>query len=303
MIKQTLYFSNPAYLSLASEQLVIKTILDGGEQQEQTRPIEDIAMIILDHAQITLTQKLLAFLTQNNVAIVSCDDKHHPIGLMLPLDTHTLQSQRFQAQIDASQALKKNLWQQTIVAKIQNQSNLLQKRKIAYTKIQTWANEVKTGDTTNVEAKAAAYYWNHLFPHINKFTRGREDAPPNNLLNYGYAILRASVARALVASGLLPTLGIHHKNKYNAYCLADDIMEPYRPFVDNIVCHIVDTQTPNEYAQITKVHKALLFQINALDIVIDGEKRPLMIGLQRSTASLVACYEGKARKIIYPHFH
>jgi CRISPR-associated protein Cas1 len=172
-----------------------------------------------------------------------------------------------------------------------------------------WAGEVKSGDADNMEARAAVYYWKNLFPDIEGFVRGREEMPPNNLLNYGYAILRAVVARALVASGLLPTLGIHHHNRYNAYCLADDIMEPYRPFVDKLVVEIVtvaSTSLSDRYLslqlELTKEIKSQLLQIPVLDVKINGQRSPLMIAVGQTTASLAKCFLGESRKIAYPCF-
>jgi CRISP-associated protein Cas1 len=161
-----------------------------------------------------------------------------------------------------------------------------------------YAREVKSGDTENHEAKAAAYYWKNLFPEFLSFTRHREGDPPNNLLNYGYAILRALVARSIVGSGLLPTLGIFHRNQYNAYCLADDIMEPYRPFVDKVVCGIVGGN--GRFLDMTPNMKKELLGIPAMDVMMDGERSPLMNAVQRTTASLARCFEGKAKKLLYP---
>ena len=252
MIKRTLCFSNPAYLSLKNAQMVIKLPevekADVAElikaEAVRTIPIEDIGVVVLDNRQITITQGLAESLLENNCAIITCDSTHLPVGLMLPLCGNTTQSERFRAQIDASLPLKKQLWQQTVQCKIRNQAAVLQNTRNAIVKnMLVWAGEVKSGDSDNLEGRAAAYYWRNLFPDILGFTRDREGVPPNNLLNYGYAILRAVVARALVGSGLLPTLGIHHHNRYNAYCLADDIMEPYRPYVDALVCQLVATDT------------------------------------------------------------
>ena len=173
---------------------------------------------------------MLVKLLSNNTAVITCDNTHHPVGLQLSLEGHTLQSQKFNAQIHAPLPLKKQLWQQTVAAKITNQACLLQQQRQQHTYLLKLAATVKSADSDNCEAQAAVYYWKHLFPEFLSFRRDRFGLPPNNLLNYGYAILRATVALALVASGLLPTLGIHHRNQYNAYCLADDIMEPYRPF-------------------------------------------------------------------------
>jgi CRISPR-associated protein Cas1 len=297
MIKRTLYFGNPAYLKTRNEQLVIE-MPESGEVRQA--PIEDIGIMILDHPQITVTQALMAKLLANNVALITCDATHHPTGLFLNLDGNNLQSQKFQIQIDASVPLKKQLWQQTVVAKIENQAALLQQERQEHKIMLTYAKGVKSGDSENFEAKAAAYYWKVLFPPFLNFTRDRFGPPPNNLLNYGYAILRALVARSLVASGLLPTLGIFHRNQYNAYCLADDIMEPYRPFVDKVVCRIVSMN--GQYLEMTPNMKKELLGIPALDVRIDGQKSPLMNAVQRTTASLARCFEGKSRKVLYPLF-
>lgn len=295
MIKRTLYFGNPAYLNTANEQLVIE-MADTGEIKKTS--IEDIGLVVLDHQQITITHGVMAKLLANNAALVTCNDTHHPVGLLLNLDGNTLQSEKFQAQIEASVPLKKQLWQQTVMAKITNQAALLAKERVEHKLLLNYARDVKSGDSENHEARAAGYYWKNLFPVFLEFSRDRCGAPPNNLLNYGYAILRAVVARSLVGSGLLPTLGIFHKNQYNAYCLADDIMEPYRPFVDMIVCRIVSNN--GQYLEMTPAMKKELLSIPAMDVKIDGKKSPLMNAVQRSTASLSKCFEGESRRILYP---
>ena len=308
MIKRTLYFGNPAYLSAKLAQLEIRlpqvenneTLSDYFKESVVKRiPIEDIGVVVLDHKQITITQGAISALLDNNVAVISCDEHRMPSGLMLPLDGNTTQSERFREQIEASLPLKKQLWQQTIQAKILNQSTVLyRQRGLECGNMEAWANQVKSGDPDNLEGRAAAFYWQNLFGHIKGFHRDREGIPPNNLLNYGYAILRAVVARSLVGSGLLPTLGIHHHNRYNAYCLADDIMEPYRPYVDKLVAEIVDSGA--DITNLTKEIKGQLLSIPVLDVVINGRRSPLMIGVGMTTASLYKCYSGEVRKIAYP---
>jgi CRISPR-associated protein Cas1 len=302
MIKRTLYFGNPAYLKTANEQLIIEM---HGTGETKAAPIEDIGLLILDHQQITITQALMAKLLANNTAVITCDNTHHPTGLMLNLDGNSLQSQKFQAQIEASVPLKKQLWQQTIISKIENQAALLKSQKSGWFTseegpmyLHNLSKEIKSGDPDNCEAKAANFYWKRLFPPFLEFRRERYGPPPNNILNYGYAILRALVARNLVASGLLPTLGIHHRNQYNAYCLADDIMEPYRPFVDKVVCNII--RMNGKFLEITPSMKKELLAIPAIDVQIDEQKSPLMNAVQRTTASLAKCFEGKTRKLLYP---
>ena len=307
MIKRTLYFGNPAYLSTKYTQLEIRlpeveknsTLPESFKASAVKQiPIEDIGVVVLDNKQITITQGALSELLDNNVALISCDEHRMPVGLMLPLAGNTTQSERFRHQIEASLPLKKQLWQQTIQAKIANQAAILKKYTGTEVRcMKVWAADVKSGDTENMEARAAAYYWKNLFP-IDNFTRDREGAAPNNLLNYGYAILRAVVARSLVASGLLPTLGIHHHNRYNAYCLADDIMEPYRPYVDELVYKIIVSGA--DYNTLSRELKAELLTIPVLDVVINGRRSPLMIAVATTTASLYKCYSGEIRKIAYP---
>lgn len=302
MIKKTLYFGNPAYLCCQNEQLVLNVPHAKGfdKMLGNTIPIEDIGIVILDHQQITITQHLLTKLLDNNVAFINCDDKHLPSGLMLNLSGHTLQQVRFKKQIDASLPLKKQLWQQTVKAKITNQAALLNQIGIETQNMLLWANDVKSGDGEYHEARAAAYYWKNLFPQHIEFKREREGSQPNGLLNYGYSILRATVARGLVASGLLATLGIFHRNQYNTYALADDIMEPYRPFVDQIVLGMVKSGVA--FDELNNNLKKQLLSIPVVDIRIDGKRSPLMVGLQRTTASLVECFEGTSKRILYPEF-
>lgn len=305
MIKKTLYFGNPIYLSLRNAQLVLRKpdadkLEESFKQEaERTIPIEDIGVVVLDNRRITITTGAMEALLGNNCAIITCDSTNLPVGLMLPLSGNSTQSERFRAQIDASLPLKKQLWQQTVRQKILNQAAVLSKNTGAIVKnMQVWANEVRSGDPDNFEARAATYYWHNLFPTLSNFVRGREGDPPNNLLNYGYAILRACVARGLVGSGLLPTLGIHHHNRYNAYCLADDIMEPYRPYVDDLVIQIM--QEYPDYSELNRSIKAALLTIPALDVVLDGKRSPLMIAVGQTTASLAKCFNGELRKIAYP---
>lgn len=295
MIKRTLYFGNPAYLKTKDEQLVFEGA-DTGETK--SLPIEDIGVVILDHQQITISQALIAKLLANNVAFITCDNSHHPTGMLLNLDGNTLQSQKFQAQLEATIPLKKQLWQQTVSCKINNQAALLETARVPVKKMRNWASEVKSGDSDNHEAVAAVYYWKNIFQLFPDFKRERYGDPPNNILNYGYAILRAIVARSIVASGMLPTLGIFHKNQYNAYCLADDIMEPYRPFVDKVVLNIVNLN--GKFLELTPNMKKELLNIPAMDVMINKEKSPLMVAVQKTTASLSKCFEGNQRKILYP---
>ena len=308
MIKKTLFFSSPVRLSLRNGQLVIRlpevdsndTLPSAFKQQaEITKPIEDIGVVVLDHRQITITTGAMEALLENNCAVVTCDSRSMPVGLLLPLSGNTTQSERFREQIEASLPLKKQLWQQTVQQKIANQAAVLS--ECTGTEVgcmQAWAHDVRSGDPDNMEARAAAYYWKNIFPDIPEFIRDREGIPPNNLLNYGYAILRAVVARALVSSGMLPTLGIHHHNRYNAYCLADDIMEPYRPYVDELVVKIARSKDVPD--TLNKDLKAQMLAVPTLDVVINGKRSPLMVAVTQTTASLYKCFSGELRKIFYP---
>jgi len=311
MIKRTLYFGNPAYLCRKDKQLIIKIPSDKEEDLSENPnkkyvnrgnansiPIEDIGTVILDHQQITISLGLLSSLVENNSAIIACNFSHMPTGLFLPLESNLIQSERFKTQINASEPLKKQLWQQTVCSKIFNQAGVLRNKLKSCDNMKRWARKVRSGDPDNLEGRAAAYYWKMIFPKEIEFNRDREGLPPNNLLNYGYAILRAIMARSLVATGLIPTLGIHHHNKYNAFCLADDIMEPYRPYVDELVVTFVEDG--EDFTELTPSIKKQLLEIPSLDVFIDGEKSPLMIATQKTSSSLLKCYAGNLRKIIYP---
>ena len=308
MIKKTLCFSNPIYLSLRNAQLVLhlpevesnKTLPEAIKKEaERTIPIEDIGVVILDNRRITITSGVMEALLENNCAVITCNQKSMPVGLLLPLCGNTTQNERFRSQLEASLPLRKQLWQQTIKQKTPNQEHVLRINTDKETNcMRIWSNDVRSGDPDNLEARAAAYYWKNVFTNYPNFVRDREGTPPNNLLNYGYAILRAIIARALVGSGLLPTLGIHHHNRYNAYCLADDIMEPYRPYVDQLVLDII--QCNLEISDITRDLKMQLLGISMLDVVINGKRSPLMIAAQQTTASLARCFAGESKRISYP---
>lgn len=299
MIKKTLYFSHPAYLSMKLEQLVVHLPDADPSVKDRTIPIEDIAIIVLDNHQITMTSGLLEALLENTCAVISCNHRGMPQGLFLPLSGNTLQDERFHAQLESSLPLRKQLWQQTMMAKIRNQAAALTICTAhSADNMLLWAKSVKSGDPDNLEARAAVYYWKNLFGFVEDFVRDPMGPPPNNLLNYGYAVLRAVVARALVASGLLPTWGIHHHNRYNAYCLADDIMEPYRPYVDLLVFQLV--RDGLDFTQLSPSLKREMLVIPTLDTLIAGKRSPLMVAVSQTTASLAKCFLGEIRNITYP---
>jgi len=295
MIKKTLFFQNPCHISTKHQQLVI-TNKETGEINK--RSVEDVGFIVLDNPQISITQSVVQLLAANNAAVIFCDETHHPASMLFHLDSHQTQTEHFRAQIDATEPLKKRLWQQTVKAKIKNQAALLDiaNPPDGGNALRYMARQVKSGDAENQESRASRFYWSKIFGE--KFSRHRFGEPPNNFLNYGYAILRAGVARALTGSGLLPTLGIHHRNKYNAYCLADDIMEPYRPYVDYYVREIHEAGQSSE--DISTEIKRVLLEILSCDVEINGKNRPLMTGLSETTASLVRCFKGEEKTIRYP---
>ena len=302
MIKRTLYFTNPAYLSLRHGQLVIELRDQRGSPGDTTtRPIEDIGLILIENRQITLSAALLACLSERNVAVAVCDERHMPAGLLLPMVGNSVMTERIKAQIDSSQPLRKQLWQQTIIAKVSNQATVPNPTSAAEIGCMTkWATQVTSGDTTNIEARAAVYYWKNLFPHHADFTREQDGLDIiNSMLNYGYAILRAVIARSLVGSGLHPAIGIFHRNRYNAFCLADDVMEPYRPIVDRLVYELI-FENP-DIGDLSSSIKQKLLQIPVIDVRIGRICRPLMIAATMTSASLARCFSGESRKLVYPH--
>lgn len=295
MLKRSLFFSKPYRLNTKDRQLVIKT--EEGEVVK-TIPIEDIGFVVLEDPRITLTQRLLHRFAENNVSVVICDEKFMPSSILLNLNTNYVQSERYANQIKASEPLKKNLWQQTIKAKISNQAKVLEMAGKDPGMLPSLAKRVQSGDAGNFEAIAARQYWQELFGP--EFSRERYGTKPNDALNYGYAIIRAAMARALTGSGLLPAIGIFHRNKYNAFCLADDIMEPYRPFVDWLVWQLYQ-EVGNDLEVNTPV-KLKLVELLASDTLSGGNLSPMMIAKTTTTASLVKCFEGSSRKLNYPEF-
>lgn len=290
MIKKSILIENKSAITSKNLQLVIKS-----EIRESIIPIEDIGFLVLDHQEIYISLPAMNLLVENNTSIIICRKNHLPNGMFLNLNSHHIQQEIFKNQIEASIPLKKQLWQQTIVEKITNQGILLQRITSKSNSFEFLASKVLSGDTTNMEGVAAQQYWKSFFEL--DFKRERFGDYPNNFLNYGYAILRAATARALSGSGLLNTLGIHHKSKYNAFALADDIMEPFRPLVDEKVFEIMQQYEEQELN--TKI-KSELLQVLTNTVYFKDEKSPLMVALQKTASSLQQCYTGKRKKIKYP---
>lgn len=293
MIKKSILIENKSSITVKNLQLNIKS-----EIRESSIPVEDIGFLVLDHQEIYISLPAMNLLIENNTSLILCSKNHLPNGMFLNLNSHHIQQEVFKNQIEASVPLKKQLWQQTIIEKINNQGILLEKITQNKNSFQFLASKVLSGDTTNMEGVAAQQYWKTFFDTYDiNFKRERFGDYPNNFLNYGYAILRAATARALSGSGLLNTLGIHHKSKYNAFALADDIMEPFRPLVDEKVFEIM--QTYDEQELNTKI-KSELLQILTRTVYFKDEKSPLMVALQKTASSLQQCFMGSRKKIKYP---
>ncbi|MBR3976553.1 MAG: type II CRISPR-associated endonuclease Cas1 [Bacteroidaceae bacterium] len=292
MLKRTLFFTSPYILSLKNNQMIIKT--REMPDMHKSIPVEDIGFVILEHQQTSVTLPLLNALSDNNVAVIICGNNYMPNAMLLSLESNTTQSEVLRMQIEASEPFKKNLWKQIVENKIRNQAALLNKLGKDGNLLKPYYSNVKSGDSDNREGIAAKLYWNELFG--KDFIRTREGSNPNNLLNYGYTLLRAAVARALMGSGLLPAIGIFHRNKYNAFPLADDIMEPYRPYVDELV-YTLHSQGAED---LTKDVKTEILKILFTDTKFGKITHPLEIGLTTTTASLAKCYNSNTKKILYP---
>ena len=290
MIKKTILIENKSSISSKNLQLVIKS-----EIRETTIPIEDIGFLVIDNNETYLSIPAMNLLIENNTAVIICNANHLPNGMFLNLNSHHIQQEIFRNQIEASIPLKKQLWQQTIVEKISNQGILLEQITGKKNSFEFLASKVLSGDTTNMEGVAASQYWKDFLE--TDFKRERFGDYPNNFLNYGYAILRAATARAISGSGMLNTLGIHHKSKYNAFALADDIMEPFRPIVDEKVYELMQNYDEQE---LNTLLKSELLQILTRTVYFKEEKSPLMVALQKTASSLQQCYTGDRKKIKYP---
>lgn len=292
MIKKTLLFQNPASLSLKNEQLVIRL---NDVEEIITRPIEDLGAIIIESQQVRYTTPLLNKLADNNVAVIFCDENCMPHSMLMTLEGNSTLQETYRSQIDASLPIKKNAWKQIVESKIKNQSALLSAVGKDSSLLKPFYSNVQSGDPTNREGAAARLYWTELYG--NDFKRSRDGECPNNLLNYGYTILRAATARAIISSGLFPAFGLFHKNRYNAFPLADDLMEPYRPFVDQVVYHLYFDGCHEVLDKEVKIH---LQNILYTDVRIKDKTSPLQIALSQTSASLVKCLKGDAKSLVLP---
>ncbi len=294
MLFRSIYIGNPSYLKLKDNQM--KILCPETKTEKGSVAVEDLGLLMLDHFQITISHQLIQKMMGNNVVVISCDAFHLPHGIMLPLYGHSEHSQRIKDQLEVSEPLKKQLWKQTVECKIENQIQVLKKLGNYYEPMLDYQKNVKSGDITNMEGIAAQHYWKYLISL--DFLRQRFGDSPNPFFNFGYSVLRSIVARSLVETGLLPVLGIFHKNKYNPYCLADDMMEPYRPFVDLLVMNWLEKNPNSE--ELTKEFKAHMLQIATKDVKIEGVIRPLIVAMKTTASSLYKCYTGEKRLISYP---
>lgn len=283
---------SPAYLRIRNRQLVIER----KDADDVSVPISEVAAVIAAHPQASCSQPVLAELMAAGGAFIVCDDALLPIGLMLPIQANELQTQRIIAQAAAPLPLKKKLWRQIIRRKISAQADLLRDLRGNDRGLSHIAAEVRSGDTTNREAVASRRYWTALFDDPD-FRRDRQREDQNRLLNYGYAVLRAVMGRAICAAGLHPSLGVHHHNRENSFCLADDLMEPYRPLIDAAV---VEHLACGLGSELTRTSKQALLECILARYLADGEARTLFEICSRTAASLARAYLKECDKLEYP---
>lgn len=291
MVKRSLFFSSPCRLYLRNQQMVVESQATG---EVRTVPVEDIGFVLVENQQVGFSIPLLNALSENNCAVVFCNAQHMPVSMLMNLESNNVQAETYKFQIEASLPLKKNLWKQLVEQKIANQAALMNETGAEGDKLKPLYSNVKSGDADNREGVAAKIYWDSVFG--NEFVRTRFGGDPNPLLNYGYSILRAATARALMGSGLYPAFGLFHKNRYNAFPLADDLMEPYRPYVDQLVIEMVRSGQNS----LTIDTKQRLLSILFVDVRFDDMTRPLQMGLSITTASLARCLRGESKRLALP---
>ena len=294
MLKRTLVFSNSMILSMKNQQLVFA--YKDSPNEKHTIPIEDIGMVLLENQQTHITLPLVNALIDNEVGIAICNSKGMPNAMILSMNSNNLQGETLRNQIDCGEVLKKQLWKQVIETKIRNQAALLNRIGKDGNVLKPFYSNVRSGDTDNKEGVTARIYFKNLFG--DSFARNRDEPGINALLNYGYSILRTATCRAIVSSGLFPAIGIHHHNRSNAYPLADDLMEPFRPFVDGVVHNLVKCGE----VELSKDAKGELIRVLYSDTYYDKIKRPLCVGLSMTSASMVKCLSKELDKLNMPAF-
>jgi CRISPR-associated protein Cas1 len=297
MIDRIVEIANPARLSIRDAQLVIER-----PQQEQlslpfTTPVSEIAVLLLAHPQITLSQAVLSRIAEAGGSVVTIDGKFLPASIQLPVQAHFLQTERFAKQTQLSLTSRKRIWQQVVRAKIRAQGDLLKELHGNDFGLIAMSARVKSDDAGNLEAQAARRYWPLVFGN-SKFRRGAEGPDQNRHLDYGYTVLRAAVARGLCAAGLHPSIGLRHKNRYDAFCLAADVMEPFRPLVDRRIAQWIGDHDPA--APLDPATKNWIIGATTARYLCDREQRSLFDILLRTANSLAQCITGEAREIEIP---
>lgn len=292
MSNRVVEIGNPGFLSIENRQLVIQR--DG--QRVGSVPMEDLGVLILDSHSLSYTQELIRICADNNTAVIWCNDKHMPSGMLVAFDANSLHTKTLREQIDAKLPTKKRIWQQIVAAKLAEQAKHLEERGLAAAPLRTLAAEVRSGDAGNREGQGAQLYWEQLFG--SNFSRERDVPGVNAFLNYGYAILRACTARAVVGTGLHPAIGVHHRNQYNSYCLADDLMEPLRPLVDRFALRAIEEFGRD--SELTPPGKRLMLELTQATVTVSGKRVPLLTGLQSYAAAVRKALGGLAQKLPIP---
>lgn len=294
MIKRIVEISSVrTCLSIKYGQLIIR---ENGEQVSSI-PCEDIGVLLVDHQGTSYTHSVFTELLRCGASVVLCGGNHHPAGMLLPIESNSVQTERFRQQIESKEPVKKRLWKQIVQAKIKHQAKLAGTDSDVYKSLMALRHRVRSGDPENIEAQASRKFW-PVYLQDMSFRRDINGAPPNNMLNYGYMVMRAAVARALCSAGLLPSLGIHHRNRYNAFCLADDLVETFRGFVESKVRDYYFSSGPIDH--LDQPTKAKLLEVLYDEVNIGGFKGPLMVGLHRTMASLQRCFAGEQKHLDLP---
>ena len=295
MIRKTIEIGTPgSRLTVANRQLVIER----PDMPMATLPLEDLGVVIVDDRRAVYTQSVLIELMAVGATLIVTGPDHLPAGMMLPLDAHHVQTERHRAQIEAAEPVRKRIWQALVMAKIRQQATMLVHFTGQTGGLDAMAHRVRSGDPDNLEAQAAQRYWPRLFG--KDFRRDRDADGINAVLNYGYAVIRAAIARSIVASGLIPSLGVFHKNRSNAFCLADDLFEPYRPFVDWRVKKLHQAASGDQLRVADKPTRAALLALFNEGVAVKGRRLPMLGAIEASATSLARALTGGDKTLALP---